>query len=180
MTHDPLFDLPDVGKRDIPRREDHPLLLAWIRPCSDPLQRCEQKNCTRPAYVEVAEYEDWTFAEAEMKKSQIILMHEIEDKLWRHTLEEQLGGKYTVYQTCYWCRDYMITLLMRFLNTKKHEDITEVLDGMRDKHYTLVQYHRLSYPEMGLCAIVPERVTTPNAFLDWLKSGVEIDLKLQR
>ena len=170
--HDPIFDLHDQGKRDIPRQEDHPLILAWLRLCADPLQRCERKNCHRMAYVAVDEYEDGAFLEQEMNKSNIIFMKDIEDKLWRHTVEEQLSGKYTVYQTFYHCREHILSLLMAFLNTEKREELAEMLDGLQTRRYTMVQWHRLSDPNMGIIALVKPQITTPEALLEGLKHDV--------
>src|SRR5712692_9849886 len=126
-----------------------PLILAWIKLCTDPLQHCERKNCGRLASFAIDEYEDRRVVEEALKRN-IIDLAALEDTLWKHAQAEQMKGIFTVHQTFYNCLHCLQQLIMRFLNTNKGEDIRALLSFVQAGKCTAVQWHYLSWPEQGL------------------------------
>ena len=162
----------------IPKREDLPLILAWIRRYDDLALRCEGRpNCQRLASFAIAGYEDTALIQAELQSGKP--QEQVIDTVWRNTMHEQMLGHYTVHETLHWCMDCQMYYLMHFLNTAKDKELRVTLEGVRDGKYSLIQWHKLSNPDLGLCAVVPLHITTPEAFLTWLKRGVEFEYKLQ-
>jgi len=149
----------------IPHQEDLPLILAWIKPCTDPHQGCKRHQCTRPAAFLIEEYEDKRLIEEAFERGGIIDMTALEDTIWQHTMREQMVGNYVVHQVDYSCKEHQLYWLAQFLNTKEKQELAVVLDGVRRGDYTLIQWHRLSNPELGLCALVKPEITTPQQFV---------------
>jgi hypothetical protein len=106
---------------------------------------------------------------------------QVEDKLWKHTMREQMANRFTIYETIHTCHPCLLDNLMHFLNTKKDMELREMLTHMQDKKkYALVMWHFLSYPEMGLCTPTPLEYTTPQEFHAWLKKGIRQEWKVQK
>jgi hypothetical protein len=167
-----------MPKQHIPTQEDLPLILAWIKPCHDPSQGCERARCKRMADFAIDEYEDRGVIEEAIKKSNLIILSELEDTLWQHTVQEQMQNSFTVYQVVYFCQECLLGLLKAFLNTSKEKELREMLTTCKARNdFSIVQWHFLSYPERGLCT--PTKVSTPQAFLDWVKTGIQVEWKVR-
>ena len=135
-------------KTNVPRAEDMPLILGWIKPHQGHV--CEK--CKQPAGFQIDEYEDRSVIEKELNE-QVVFIDALEDKLWQHTVKEQMAGDYIVHQTYFRCLDCLLPLLQTFLNTPHTGQLREVLTKAPAKGYSFVQYHWLSYPEFGLLAV---------------------------
>jgi len=125
-----------------------PLILGWIKPHQGHV--CEK--CKQPAGFQIDEYEDRSVIEKELNE-QVVFIDALEDKLWQHTVKEQMHGNYIVHHTCYFCLSCEVGILRYFLNTPHTDQLREVLAKAPAKGYSFVQYHWLSYPEFGLLAV---------------------------
>jgi len=166
------------AKQPIPDAEDLPLILAWIKHNTDPLQKCEarQGKCQRIAKFAIDEYEDKNVIEEAIRKSHgVVNLKALEEIIWQNTMKEQMQDIFTIHSVYHMCLEHQLLMLKHFLNTQHEQDLRMWLTDL-PAQASLVQFHLLSYPENGLVA--PTLCKTPQEFMKWMKSGVRIDWKV--
>jgi len=164
-------------KTTIPEAEDLPLVLAMIKKCHDPFQKCKRPHCGRQAVFAVDEYEDKQVIEDAIRKGLSIHTYkELEELIWQHTKQEQMLNHFTVHGVYYSCFAHELQLLMAFLNTPLDRDLRLLLTTLPDAG-AIVQFHYLSRPDDG--CVSPTLCTTAEAWMDWMRNGYRIVQKVQ-
>jgi hypothetical protein len=164
-------------QQGVPEAEDIPIVLAVIRSCADPLQRCERKRCNRLAVFTVDGYEDQTTLEQAAARLGLAEWRRVEEELWKQTVREQMLNHFTVYQTFSICLPCQLDVLKTFLCTNLERDIKGLLAIVLSSPMRLVQFHFLSYPEMGMVTLTP--CTTVPEFLAWMRAGKRVEHTIQ-
>jgi hypothetical protein len=165
----------DLGDDDrskiVPPQEDMPLLLAWVRPIRVHLA-CSRRNCGATAQFEIDCYEDIRPVLPALAHG--VPLKEVEDRLWKQTTAEQLAGRYIIHMHEYECHDCARRATAAFINTKETLEIEVMLDAVARGTHTLVQYHFLSNPTVGLVTPINNRlgVNTPQEWLAWMRVGL--------